>query len=235
MESVVAHVIEVIELNEANRIVFYSPALAGQIPTSFAANAFHQFSEALYRYEIVRLCALWDGFDLQKRNLPTVAALVNDTAIIDELVEETRRHWITTGTHVMNTSEDRIEREAVRQAVEASERDFADEQGAKARRDLLQTIARTEETFKSPLHAAIANTRDKHLAHALVTTRRERSGVIPRMLPGHEGALLQTTMEIAERFFCWINGKSFSFENSRSIARKNAEALWWGCRFQVLR
>jgi hypothetical protein len=32
----------------------------------------------MHQFEIVRLCALWDGADAEKENIPTVIELIND-------------------------------------------------------------------------------------------------------------------------------------------------------------
>ena len=52
---------------------------------------------------------------------------------------------------------------------------------------------------------------------------------------GDETRLLEASIPIVERLFCWVNGKSFSIKDSQDIDRKNAEALWNGCKFNVLR
>ena len=47
----------------------------------------------MYQIEIVRLCALWDGIDAKKENIPTVVKLIDDDQIIEMLAEEARsRH-----------------------------------------------------------------------------------------------------------------------------------------------
>ena len=76
----------------------YSPILSSQIPPSFAANAFNVFQRGMHQFEIVRLCALWDGADAAKENIPTVVELIDDSAIIDILADETRQHWA--GDHI---------------------------------------------------------------------------------------------------------------------------------------
>jgi hypothetical protein len=45
---------------------------------------------------------------------------------------------------------------------------------------------------------------------------------------GDEREMLLVSLPIVEALFCWVNGKSFSFEDSRKIDRKNATALWTG-------
>ena len=83
--------------------------------------------------------------------------------------------------------------------------------------------------------ASIMNIRDKHLAHSLETTHREKNGPVQPMKYGDETALLNASIPIVERLYCWVNGTSFSIENSQAIDQINAEALWTGCKFVDLR
>ena len=48
---------------------------------------------------------------------------------------------------------------------------------------------------------------------------------------GDETKLLNASIPILERLYCWVNGTSFSIENSQKIDQRNAEALWTGCKF----
>jgi hypothetical protein len=50
---------------------------------------------------------------------------------------------------------------------------------------------------------------------------------------GDERAILDDTLPIVEALYCWVNGCSFSFNDSREIAQKNAKALWEGCKFSI--
>ena len=79
------------------------------------------------------------------------------------------------------------------------------------------------------------NLRHKHLAHSLTQTQAEKHGPVPPMKYGDETSLLEASIPIIERLYCWVNGKSFSISNSQEIDQKNAEALWKGCTFEVLR
>ena len=78
------------------------------------------------------------------------------------------------------------------------------------------------------------NTRDKHLAHSLTQTRREKSGrpIVP-MKYGDERDLLNETLPIVQALYCWVGGTGFDFENSRDIDRENAKALWEACAFTI--
>src|SRR5262245_38289642 len=89
-ERVADHLLQLIALHENNVIVVHSDALALQIQRSYAANAFNVFQQSLYRFEIVRLCALWDRAwpDLSRESIPTIVELIADANVIDALVEE---------------------------------------------------------------------------------------------------------------------------------------------------
>jgi hypothetical protein len=99
---------------------------------------------------------------------------------------------------------------------------------------LEEAIAKARSILGSARLASVMNIRDKHLAHALETTRREKRGQVSPMKYGDETTLLDQSASIVEQFFCWVNGKSFSIENSREIDNENARALWHGCKFENL-
>jgi hypothetical protein len=47
--------------------------------------------------------------------------------------------------------------------------------------------------------------------------------------------LLNDSIPIIEKLYCWVTGKGFSIRDSQDIDQKNAEALWNGCKFDVPR
>ena len=141
------------------------------------------------------------------------------------LADETRRHWADTPISLQNDP-------AIAAAARAEEIRFGDEQAAKAEMELGQAIANARAILKSSLLASVMNIRDKHLAHSLEITRREKFGPVLPMRYGDEADLINQSCPIIEQLFCWVNGKSFSIENSRRIDDENARALWHACRFQ---
>jgi hypothetical protein len=52
---------------------------------------------------------------------------------------------------------------------------------------------------------------------------------------GDETELLNASIPIVERLYCWVNGVSFSVMDAQEIDQKNADALWNGCKFDILR
>ena len=107
---------------------------------------------------------------------------------------------------------------------------FGDQQAAEAKAGLKGAIANTRAIVASPRLASVMNMRDKHLAHSLTATHREKRGPVPPMTYGDGKALLDNSIPIIESFFCWVNGKSFSISNSQKIDHENAQALWLGCK-----
>jgi hypothetical protein len=231
---VVDHLLYLLALHENNAIVVYSSTLAQQIPTSFAANAFNVFQQAVHHLEIVRLCALWDGVDPQKQNIPTIIELIDHRDVIESLAQETASHW-QEPVVVSNPSSDpelrRLEEEALRRSNER----FGQEQAQEARDALGKAITDSRAILASSKYASIMNLRDKHLAHSLSQTWREKAGPLPPMKYGDERNMLEATLPIVEVLYCWVNGISMSIADSRDIGRKNAKALWEACTFNITR
>ncbi|WP_068027073.1 AbiU2 domain-containing protein [Rhodoplanes sp. Z2-YC6860] len=235
-QRVVDHVHYLLELHENNAIVLYSPTLSQQIPKSFAANAFNVFQQGMHQFEIVRLCALWDTAGAEKENIPSIIELIDDHDVIEALAEEMASFWRGQGTGILNPPEDAELANLERMAIARSNEQFGQEQAHKARASLRQAIADTHAILASQRHASIMNLRDKHLAHSLTETRRERKvGPLPPVKYGDESEMLTVTLPIVEAVHCWVNGTSLSFDESREIDRKNAKALWEACIFNVTR
>jgi AbiU2 len=235
---VLDHLLYLLALHENNAIIVYSGTLSSQIPYSHAANAFDVFQHGLYRFEIVRLCALWDRAEPTKENIPTVIELIDHPSVIDTLVEETRSQWADqyVAETILNPSHDPKLAADERDALKSINQRFGLEEAARARSEITKAIGDARDILSSERLAEIMNLRDRHLAHSLSETRREKkTGPIPPMKYGDERDILLTSLPIVEALHCWVNGKSFAFANSQEIARKNAEALWGHCTFDIQR
>jgi AbiU2 len=235
MEKVLDHFLYVVELHANNSFVVHSSTLASQIPVSYAANAFNVFQRSMYQIEIVRLCAIWDRAGADRESIPTVVDLIDSADVIEMLAEETRSHHSGMSSRLLNPSDDpelaAIEHDEMRK----SEIWFGHEQAEQAKTALRHAIDATRAIQCSPQLASVMNLRHKHLAHSLTQTQAEKGGPIPPMKYADGAALLDATIPIVEHLYCWVNGKSFSIKNSQEIDQENAEALWKGCKFEVLR
>jgi hypothetical protein len=233
-ERVVDHLLYLLTLHENNAIVVYSPTLASQIPRSYAANAFNVFQQVMYRFEILRLCALWDRphpGDVSRESIPTIIALIDNAEVIEALIEETRASL--TSIPPLDQSEEGKTDAAVRELLGALNEQKAREEAAKARDGLTNSISKARKIETSAILVSVRNLRDKHLAHSLVKTSHEEMGPVLPMKYGDESKLLLDSLPLVEALHLWVNGKSFSFDKSREIARRNAEALWQHCTFQI--
>lgn len=236
MERVLDHFLYVLELHANNSFVVYSPVLSVQIQPSHAANAFDVFQRGMHQIEIVRLCALWDSADEKKENIATVIELIDDTAIIQMLADETCAHW---ADHPISSTPieppDPALEELAREGLKAANVAFGNQQAAMAVADLSSAINCAHDILASETLTSVMNMRDKHLAHSLEETRREKSGPVEPMQSGDETDLLNGSIPIIEKLLNWVNGKSFSIADSQQIDQANAEAPWRGCTIKVLR
>jgi hypothetical protein len=174
--------------------------------------------------------------DPDKENIPTVVELIDDDDIVETLADENRRHWSDIEGNVFGEpSDDPATVEAIRQSVKRLNRQFGDDQAALAKAQLKQAIADTRALRGSARLASVMNVRDKHLAHSLTETRREKRGPVQPMKYGDETKLLDASIPIIEHLYCWVNGKGFSIAEAQETDQENAAALWNGCKFSGLR
>jgi hypothetical protein len=231
MPRVLDHFLYLLELHANNAHVVYSSLLSSQIPQSYGANAFNIFRRSMHQFEIVRLCALWDSADLAKENIPTVIELIDDATIIDVFADEIRSQRANDAIILLNPSVEPTLNAAERNAVRQSELAFAEDQADTARSELRRAIDQARVIVASPRLASIMNIRDKHLAHSLEKTRREKQGPVAPMMYGDETGVLDLSVPIVEQLYCWVNQKSFSLDEARRIDSENATSLWRGCKF----
>jgi hypothetical protein len=219
-ERVVDDLLYLLALHENNAIIAYSDTLSSQVRYAHAADAFNVFRAGLFGFEIVRLYALWDPAKDDKKNkknfpteesIPTIIELIALDDAIEAFAQQTRKQWPA-----------------------ADDYKFANKQAQRARDELRKTIAdvRASKRFIT----STRNLRNKHLAHSLSRTKHEKKTKrIPRMKYGYERKILLKSLPIVETLHRWINGKSFCFAKSQENARKNAEALWTRCTFDIQR
>jgi AbiU2 len=235
MNRVVDHFLYLLELHENNAFIVFSAVLSSQIPESFAANAFNVFQRGCHQFEIVRLCALWDCPDEDKENIRTVIKLIDSPGVLDMLSEDMRQFSRNSDWGLINPSDDPGVREEASQIIKNSAAQEGEEHANRCHDELVHAIKSAEAIQKSSELAGIMNLRDKHLAHSLTQTRREKNGVVQLMKFGDETKLLEESIPIVEALFNWVNGVSFSIADSREIDRENARLLWTGCTFTNLR
>jgi hypothetical protein len=231
----VTHLLDILALHENNAIIVYSNKLSKQIPRSIGANAFNTFQQSMHRYEIVRVCSLWDSADPAKENISTIIALVNSDTVIRRLGLEMAKYWGGFGGTLLNQSDDPELAEIERNALLASEQAFGKKQGAQVRRKLRAAISLFNKTRQNPKVISLHNLRDKKLAHLLSYTRREKHGPIGTVKYGYETELLDASVRIVQALYLGVCGTSLDFNESRRIDRKYAKALWHACSFKGMK
>jgi hypothetical protein len=233
-EKVVDHVRAAIQMHEANAIVVYSPTLSDQISRSYAAHAFNQFQSSMHLFEIVRLCALWDGPDRDKENIPTIIELIDDVAVRTALVEQTRAHWANRTPRILNPSDD-PETQALEEEIgRQHQQNWAEKQAAESEKLLSDAVTKAKSIVDSPRLVSLLNVRHKHLAHSLTSTSYERKGTVAPAKYGDERWLFEETLASVRSLYIAINGSAFMWDDARQMARRNAAALWNNCAFNVM-
>jgi hypothetical protein len=80
----------------------------------------------------------------------------------------------------------------------------------------------------------IKHVRDKHLAHSLTQTRRERlAKPVSSMSFRDPKDVLDASLPIVEVFCRWVVGHDFSLEDTGRFNRLNADAVWNHCTFNI--
>jgi hypothetical protein len=232
--SNVAHFL--VRLHETNRIVLYSDTLSRQVPTSYAANAYNNFTRALLEIELVRLCSLWDPARQDAFSIPTVIDLI-DGEVVECLARAIAGHYDRLGDKPLLIGiDDEEERRQTWEALKRVSRRDGQEQYDRTRRIAWNTIRLARLVASSKVLKNVRNFRNKNIAHATALTDHERkSGPVPRPKGGDEGRLLHVTLKILERLDLCIRGVLVNWSDSEQIARKDAEALWQGVTIKVLR
>jgi hypothetical protein len=237
MTKVRDHFLYLIELHANNLYAVYSPTLSSQIPKSYAANAFFAFQRSMYQLEIVRLCALWESAEPKKENIATVVELIDNESIIRIPAANAAVPGTTSDpghTAVVNPRSDPQHDAKIVDPARESDKQFGIQVSKQADWELRDAITAARKILQSERPRSLMNARDKHIA-SLNEARRERCGPIAPIRIGDETDLIERSIPIVERLYRWINGISFSIRESQRIDQDNAEALWKGCTFNVLR
>lgn len=196
---------EIIAISECNRFIIYSPTLASQIPTSYAANAFNIFQWSSLNYEMLRICALWDRGDSDRESIPAIADLVDDPQVeFAVALSLCKNEGTTSPNHYVRDQLNRLRRAVV--------------------------VTRLVE--RSGFRKALRAFRDERLAHSL-TPGATKSTAGPTLKYGYERRLLRASIAIINAFNGALRDNQFMFDMAYEQSRRNAEALWGACRFNI--
>lgn len=228
VNEIISRTTELVHLHEANRIICFSDQLSSQIPKSYAANAFQLFSGTMHQSEISRLCAIWDPERESRISLPTVSALVDDEevkACLKGRVVDTRRK-----NRKFSAPEEDPERLAW--LHKKADRRALDD-ATKNTEVLERGIAAIAEVTDSKVLKAARDFRNLHLAHWLDEKARKHEDL--RAAYGDTEKLLDLTIPVIKLFDLGVNNSGFDWDSLSKQATECTQALWHGCKFNVLK
>lgn len=237
ISKVSQHVLDCIAIHETNRIVLYTDKLSSQVSKTYASHAFIVMRESLFRFELIRLCAIWHSDNTHDpESIGTLVHLLDDHDVILQLARTCCGDWASDLPVLLNSDLDVALRNQVHEQIVQSQNVFGRQQGIKAARTLRHSINKCKEILASPELDAMKHMRDKHFAHSMNRTRREaKPDPISPMKYGQENELLEKTVSIVEDLHWTTTGGSFDFHGSQKMRLKHAEELWNNCVFTVRR
>lgn len=228
-DKLVHHLVPLFLMHESNALVIYSQKLSEQIPRSYAAHAFNQFQRSMHLFELVRLCAMWDGPGHDRESIPTIIALFNKPELIDQLVADAQAF------HANEVPPDTVDAESASKWWKGNRTAFADVVAATIREKLSFAVSRSEEILATPQLKALKDFRHSYIAHNLNIP--EPSGAaessVEKLNYGTETVILNATVEVADALHHGLNRTTFDWQGSREMARRNAQALWDHCTFEI--
>lgn len=228
-DKLVYHLVPLFLMHESNAVVIYSQKLSEQIPRSYAAHAFNQFQRSMHLFELVRLCAMWDGPGDNRESIPTIIALFNEPELIEQLVADAHAF------HVNEMPPDTVDAESASKWCKGDRKAFADVVAATIREKLSFAVSKAEEILATPQLKALTDFRHTYIAHNLdiLEPSGDAESSVEKLKYGTETIILDATVAVADALHHGLNRTGFDWQNSRDMARRNAQALWDHCRFEI--
>ena len=228
-DKLVHHIVPLFLMHEFNGLVIYSQKLSEQIPRSYAAHAFNQFQRSMHLFELVRLCAMWDGPGDDRESIPAIIALFNEPKLIDQLVNEAH------ACHANELPPDTVDDESASKWWQGDRKGFADLLATTIREKLSFAVGKAEEILATPQLKALMDFRHSYIAHnlSLPDPSGDDEASVEKFKYGDENFVLDATVSIADALHHGLNRIGFDWNGSREMARRNAQALWDHCTFQI--
>jgi hypothetical protein len=230
--KVVGHATHLLALHESNRQLVFSDVVAKQVTRSHAANTFNLLRDSQFRYEVIRLCALWDPPSPERESISTIAALVNAPTVIELVAAEARVSRLDMPRHILGcpSAEERAVIEQYSQQRAAEE---AEEWAIGHCRQVRRACWNARRVMASVKLRAMQDFRNHHLAHSLAEgARRAVPDVSPRY--GDERRLLNISMKTLDRFYGGLYSTNFIWDDTRQMFQRDAELFWRGVKIEVI-
>lgn len=227
------HVQELLHMHESNRVLIYSDTVASKIPKSFAAHTYTLLSDTVHRYQLTRLCALWDSAKGSDRaSLPVVIELIRDWRV-RRIIAKDKCEWRNNrGARILNPSSDP---EILTEQVAANDytrRKFAFRDAKKCNRSLLKCISDCDRMLCSNELTGLRDFRDTYVAHHLQFDQKTAEAK-PAVKWGQEEQVLERSLELVSQLALDLTGTHYSWEEFRKHFRRCADELWNNIRFEI--
>lgn len=233
IKSVAEQVHELISIHENNRILLYTDTVCSRIPISYAANTYNQLTECLFRYQVVRLCALWDDSRGKDRaSIPVVTSLIRDKQVWKLVADEKYRWWTKNRPRNLNPA---TSIEIDQQIISLNER-HQEKMGRRdadeAEKNFESCIEKADRIERSDLHTSLRRLRDTRIAHSLITNASAACS-IPTAMYGQEEELLNETVQLAGNLLLLLTGTNHGWDEVTSFASRCASELWDNFEFNL--
>jgi hypothetical protein len=229
------HSRHLLRIHYSNHELNYSDKISRQVPSSYAAHTFNLLRVTQYRFEIMRLSALWDDPRENRESIPTLLEFIRDIEVRDELQRLCAAQWERQSNRPILIGEnvDEIEAQSIRESISNNEIEFGRIEAAKSRRRLELGVKAADLLKNSKRIHAIKDFRHTRLAHNLGESAAKISPH-ERAKYGDERFVLDRTLHIVSCLNLGIRGASFEWDKSRKIAERYAVAFWGGVNLNVL-
>lgn len=232
ISNLVTHTVNLVMVHEANAIVLYSDQLSSQIPRSNAANAFNQFRNSMHLFELIRLCAIWDGYGSDRESIPTVIELMNKDGLFESLLTK----LYDSSLNEQPPANLDLDNESVKSWWNKDRCEISDAMKETTRKKFEKITPMISEIRSSDQLKRLQAFRDKFIAHNLnyQTDNNEEVKQTDVSMHRYEDKLLSDTIEIVELLNSVLNRTCFAWDQSVEIAKRRARDLWNNCIFNIV-
>jgi len=230
-KRILDHLTALHQLQATNDLVVYSPMLSSQIPVSRAAHAFNSFQDALHKFGVIRIAALWDKPSADRDSLPTVAALLSSAEVVTKAIDEVRIYHLNQAEprRYSDQADDPIEQEFLSRYWQEYCVRRSEQEAQSTRFWIRRSMWAISRVNKCSAALGIRRHRDNFIAHNLVHIDATDQKTASRpMKYGDERKLLSVTTKIVRTLHLGVNGTSFDMAASMSLADRRATELWEG-------
>ncbi|HRJ69499.1 MAG TPA: hypothetical protein PK812_07815 [Beijerinckiaceae bacterium] len=220
-------------MSESNRKLIFSDVIASQISTSLASNTFNILRDSQYRFEIIRLCALWDSARSDRESISTIAALVDSLEAQELVANEARSQRTSMGDGTIFGSHNEAFREYIIQSAREDAKVEGDKWAIRASLQIRRACQHVQKIQLSRRLNALRDLRDHRIAHTLADTARRRSPGF-RLRYRDSFSILRLSCRIIELFNLSLCGVCYKLEDVRKLHEENARLFWDGITVNVL-